>query len=270
MLVFAVPPDLERLAAEIDGWLDLRCPDKALALLQPLLDRKEARSEGLALRIRAHVATRQHDLALRDLQELRATDYDPEWLDLTEAWCRKRTADLPGAVRCMEQLLARNARSAIGHYNLGCYLALIGERERAVDEVTLACGIDPSLRELLHDEPDLDTLARDARFRQLLAAPPAAPDDDLHTDVADHDDDLEAVDDDDEPEAGEDEPAGDQPKGRPAADPPPTVHQAASRPPAGPWHRPQPAPLTRERSATESSQVTSGIAPCHVAQPSSR
>lgn len=166
-LVFSVPKDLERLVAEIDGWLDLRCPDKALDRLQPLLDRTDARPEGLALRIRAYVATKQNKEAIIDLNELRTTSYQPEWLDLTEAWCRKRVQDLPGAIRCMLQLLHRTPKSAIGHYNLGCYLALSGEAQRALDEVTIACGLDPSFRELLWEEVDLDCLHKDLRFVAL-------------------------------------------------------------------------------------------------------
>ena len=173
--MFTVPKDLQRLADEIDGWLDLRCPDKALSLLGPLLERPDGRPEGLALRVRAYVATKLHEQAVTDLDELRGTDYDPEWLELTEAWCRKRMQDLPQAVRCMERLIERNPRSAIGHFNLGCYLALIGKHDRALDEVTIACGIEPSYRGMLMDEPDLDELHRDQRFRKLVEEHAARP-----------------------------------------------------------------------------------------------
>ncbi len=211
--MFPVPKDLQRLHDEIDGWLDLRCPEKAVELLPSLLARPDARPAGLALRVRAAVATKQHQDAVRDLTELRATSYDPEWLDLVEAWCRKRLQDLPGAVQCMEQMLERNPQSAIGHFNLGCYLALAGDRERALDEVTLACGLDATFREMLQDEPDLDTLRRDARFQQLLVArgiadvdPAAGAEDDPElTDLDDLEglDDLEELDDDD---VGDDDP----------------------------------------------------------------
>jgi hypothetical protein len=183
--VFPVPKDLQRLVAEIDGWLELRCNDKAFERLQPLLEHPEARPAGLALRVRCSIATKKHKDAMTDIAELRGTTYDPEWLDLTEAWCRKRMQDLPGAVRCMEQLLARNPKSAIGHFNLGCYLALSGERERALDEITLACGIDQEYRSMLADEPDLDSLRRDGRFRSLCSAPAPDPDQEAEDAAAD-------------------------------------------------------------------------------------
>lgn len=205
-----VPKDMQRLATEVDGWLDLRCPDKALEKLQPMLDRPDARSEGLALRVRAYVALKKHKPALADIQELREAAYDPEWLDLTEAWCKKRVQDLPGAIECMQRLLQRNAGSAIGHFNLGCYLALAGERERALDEVTLACGLDGSFRELLFSEPDLETLFKDPRFVALAGTsgesgaeeadePPFDDDDELD------DEDFDELDDEDFDDEGEDD-----------------------------------------------------------------
>jgi tetratricopeptide (TPR) repeat protein len=166
--VFPVPNRLQRLADQIDGWLDLRCPERALELLDPVLADPEGRAAGLCMRIRALVRQGQHDLALADLAELRRTQQPLDWIDLTEAWCRKRSDDLAGAIRCMEQLLARTPRSDIGHFNLACYLAIAGQRDRAVDEATVACGINPDLRDLLRDEPDLDSLRNDPRFRQLM------------------------------------------------------------------------------------------------------
>lgn len=166
--MFAVPPSLQRLADQVDGWLDLRCPDRALDLLGPMLADAAGRPAGLVMRIRALARLGRFADALPDLVELRTQDPTDAWVDVTEAWCRKRTGDLRGAIACLERLLARDHRSDIAHFNLGCYLALAGERDRAIDELTLACGLNDECRDFVRDDPDLDGLRTDPRFRLLL------------------------------------------------------------------------------------------------------
>lgn len=178
--MFPVPANLQRLADQIDGWLDLRCPDRAIDLLEPLLADRDGRPAGLVLRVRALARLGRFAEALPDLAELRAAAPDEGWVDLTEAWCQKRTGNLRDAIVCLERLLAKDHRSDIGHFNLGCYLALAGETDRAIDEVTVACGLNEECRDFARDDPDLDGLRTDPRFRTLLrekgAAPPAEPD----------------------------------------------------------------------------------------------
>src|SRR5262249_41851840 len=132
--VFSVPPPLQRLHDQIDGWLDLRQPERALELLAPMLADDTGRPAALVLRIRAIARLGRFADALPNLAELRSRDATDDWVDLTEAWCKKRTGDLRGAIACLEQLLERDHRNDTAHFNLGCYLALLGEHDRAIDE----------------------------------------------------------------------------------------------------------------------------------------
>ncbi|MCB9877819.1 MAG: hypothetical protein H6835_09480 [Planctomycetes bacterium] len=163
-----VPERLQRLVDQVDGWLDLRCPERALELLPPLLDDPEGRALGLELRVRANARLGEYRAALIDLDELRPAYHDQDWLDLTEAWCRRRAADLPGAIACAARLVARTHQSGLGWFNLACYHALAGDATAAIDALSVACGLGAEFRDFAKDEPDFDSLRRDERFRHLL------------------------------------------------------------------------------------------------------
>ena len=167
-MIYPVPRKLERLVDEVDGWLELRCPERALPLVDALLAEPSARACGLSLRIRAYARMAAFENALADLGELRQLHPDDDWVDLTEAWCRRRADDLPGAIRCAQQLIARNHRHDVAHFNLACYLALAAQPDAAIDALSLACGLNPDHRTFALDEPDLDALRTDERFRRLI------------------------------------------------------------------------------------------------------
>lgn len=165
--MLAVPHSLQRRAVEVDGWLDLGCPELALRKLEPLLANPGARAVGLHLRVRALVELGRFEEALADIETLRPLHHDPEWLDLTEAWCCKRIGRLAHAVVCMERLIRREPGNAIGHFNLGCYLAIAGESDRAMAMVTRACALDATFRGPALDDPDLDNIRARAEFARL-------------------------------------------------------------------------------------------------------
>lgn len=161
---------LDRLAAEVEGWLELGCPGHALDRMAALLEAPSARPVALTLKIRALVELKRHAEALDCLDELAYFEHDVEWRLVTEAWCRRRVDDLPTAIKCMRRLIEVDPRSSIAHFNLGCYLALIGAREEALEEVTVACGMDERFREHARTEPDLDSLRDDPRFSELYVS----------------------------------------------------------------------------------------------------
>lgn len=158
----------ERLAVEVEGWLDLGCPEHALGRMAPLMEAPSARPIALLLRIRALVDLARYAEALDALDEIAYFEHDPEWRLVTEGRCRRRLDDLPAAIQCMRRLIEIDPRSAIGHYNLGCYLALSGATQEALEQVTIACGMDEDLRTHAITETDLDVLRDDPGFRALL------------------------------------------------------------------------------------------------------
>ena len=165
---FSVPRSLARLAIEVEGWIDLGCAARALTKIGPLLDHPGARPAGLALRVRALVDIGRFADALAHLQELRSLPHDTEWLAITEGWCRRRTEDLPGAIRCMEELITTSRSSAIGHYNLACYLSLSARIDEAVRMLAHAVALDAKLRSHARTEQDFDSIRSDERFLALI------------------------------------------------------------------------------------------------------
>src|SRR5436190_14061949 len=109
-----MPASLQRLAISVDGWLDLGAPERALLDIDPLLSQPVSRPLGLALRVRALVELKRHAEALADIEEIKRGEHDENATDLQEAWCRKRLGDVRGAAACMERLIAREHKSAIG------------------------------------------------------------------------------------------------------------------------------------------------------------
>ena len=165
---FNVPKSLQRLVVEIDGWLDLECHDRALEKTKRLLEHPGARPVGLTLRAQALAGLKRYEEALEVIAELRDLPHEPEWVAVTEGWCLRRVDDLPGAIRCMERLIARDRSSAIGYYNLACYQALSDEPDLAIANLARAVRLDRAFVEHARGEDDFTTIRTDPRFRELI------------------------------------------------------------------------------------------------------
>lgn len=57
----------------------------------------------------------------------------------------------------------------IVHYNMACHYALMGERQKALDELAPALQMNPRLIEWSQQDTDLVSLHEDAEFKALLA-----------------------------------------------------------------------------------------------------
>jgi hypothetical protein len=62
----------------------------------------------------------------------------------------------------------RRATSSVAHYNAGCAYALAGEKDKAIEQLTLAVDQKVSADAQFDGDPDLATLASDPRFVALV------------------------------------------------------------------------------------------------------
>jgi hypothetical protein len=74
-----------------------------------------------------------------------------------------RDGDYDTARRILEEGLAQKDVPVM-HYQVACVEALAGNRERALDELTLACDGSPRLREHAKTDEDLASIRDDPRF----------------------------------------------------------------------------------------------------------
>lgn len=67
-----------------------------------------------------------------------------------------------------DEILGGDRPYAALYYNVACCEALAGRKEQALEHVSRAIELEASLRNLLKDDTDLDSLRDDPRFQQLL------------------------------------------------------------------------------------------------------
>lgn len=157
-----------RIAQEAEGFMELGLFHRALERTERLLSSRAGRQAGLSLKAECYRRADRFAEAIPLLEEALREWPDDESLWVNMGWCRKRTGRLDLAIQAMEELLARQPESPIGHYNLACYLALAGEKERCLGELRLAFELDPSFKELAREESDFDSLREDPEFQELL------------------------------------------------------------------------------------------------------
>jgi len=150
-----------------EGYVSLELPDFALRELRRVKDPGPLAAAYYTLLGEALRQKEQYDEALEAYE--RADQLKPH--DLTvgvgKAWCYKRTGQLHLAIRTMEELYRHHPKESIVLYNLSCYLALAGRREEALSWLGRALRLDGSLRRLIPDESDFDSLRDDPQFRMI-------------------------------------------------------------------------------------------------------
>jgi uncharacterized Ntn-hydrolase superfamily protein len=90
------------------------------------------------------------------------------WARLLEAARWRRKGDLQKAAEVLQEAIRRFPDQAVLHYDLACYLALLGRKEEALKELEIALQCDPNLKALAQKDDDLRSLRGDPRFEKLV------------------------------------------------------------------------------------------------------
>ena len=90
------------------------------------------------------------------------------WSQVSEASKWRQKGNIKKAVEILKAAVQRYPDQAVLHYDLACYLALLGEREDALKALERALQLDASLKELAKKDDDLKSLRNDPRFEKLV------------------------------------------------------------------------------------------------------
>jgi tetratricopeptide (TPR) repeat protein len=163
-----VDPRSIRLVREAEGYYELGLFAEALARAEQLLAEGALELPAAALKAECLRALGRWEEGVAAFERVVQLDASAVAGYVGIGWCQKRTGRIDLAKDAMERLLVIRPGEAIGLFNLACYCALAGERERAFDLLEQAVTADDAYRTLAATEEDLQALRPDPRFRRLL------------------------------------------------------------------------------------------------------
>jgi len=143
------------------GWLELGLPGDALLELAPLPWRLQVRRPILELRLAAEMAHRSWNAASETARLLCLKDSSEPRFFLNAAFCLHETGDTLAACRWLLRGPKALVGDAIFHYNLACYLNVLGQHTRARGHLETAFHLDGKLRDEARDDADLVGMAEE-------------------------------------------------------------------------------------------------------------
>lgn len=172
-----------QLLQEAEGYLELAvCLDdrwplddehrfhltgRCLETLDKIEDAKGRRALICYLRGQALRISNQFEEAIEALEQSWHLESHNVHTCLALGWCYKRTGRLEEAVEAMQLGLSVQPESAILHYNLACYFAILELPQKAVKHLAQAFKINESLKNLVDDEADFDPIRKNPSFMRL-------------------------------------------------------------------------------------------------------
>jgi tetratricopeptide (TPR) repeat protein len=160
--------DHARRLQAASGYLDLEMPAHALRALEGIARPEATPFEFHYLRGQALRIAGRFGEALVAFS--RAREYQPENLDVLMglAWCFKRTDQLARAISTMEEAYRAHPKVPVVLYNIACYYSLAGDKTQSLSWLGRALRMEASLRKQVGDDPDLQALGMRTSLRDLI------------------------------------------------------------------------------------------------------
>jgi len=140
------------------GWLELGLPEEALSELTALSARERMRRHALELRLLAEMEAHRWNAAADTGRLLCMKEPKEARFFIHAAYCLHETGDTLAARDWLMRGPAALMSDPLFHYNLACYLAVLGEGKRAKSHLDRAFELDESLREAARADTDLASL----------------------------------------------------------------------------------------------------------------
>ena len=163
-----VDPQSQRTAREAEGYYELEIFDEALRRAESLLADGKLESFALAMRAECLRSLGRWQDGTSAFEEVLRRSPDDVSAHVGLGWCWKRAGRLDLAKEAMERLLRRRTAEPIGLYNLACYCALAGERERALALLARSIEEDANFRTLARTEEDFASLRDEPEFQRIV------------------------------------------------------------------------------------------------------
>ena len=140
------------------GWLELGLPEEALSELGSLSARDRMRRHALELRLIAEMESRRWNAAADTGRLLCLKEPKEARFFIHAAYCLHETGDTLAARDWLLRGPATLIEDPLFHYNIACYLAVLGDSKRAESHLERAFEMDASLRDSAQEDTDLASL----------------------------------------------------------------------------------------------------------------
>lgn len=140
------------------GYMELQMYQDAYTELEELPAHEKTAREVLELKVEILHKLESWNLAREVSKFLSDTSPENSQYVIWKAYATRRISGIREAEKVLLGAIVAHENDPIIHYNLACYAAQLGRIDEAKTSLTKAIEIDPNVRQMILDDPDLEPL----------------------------------------------------------------------------------------------------------------